>query len=248
MGTPVGTVLSLCPLSAGRAGSKLRARPRESRHPSSNQDSPHLIHVCLWRSGTPPWRTQPSLFLALWTPCSLTLAQPFPSLGLFSLWDLEGKTETRQPGQLRPNTQSVLNDCALNLKAPDDILGFPGGSAGKESTCHAGDLGSIPRLGRSPGEGKGYPLQYSGLENSTDYIIHGVTNLCSTTALWCSGPLWKIPHEPASSLRAIFQLPGGPRWSILKGRGSPILGGAVCKPRQDNLKGCGESPSGSGIR
>ena len=44
--------------------------------------------------------------------------------------------------------------------------GFPCGSAGKESTCNAGDLGSIPGLGRSPGEGKGYPLQYSDLENS----------------------------------------------------------------------------------
>ena len=41
------------------------------------------------------------------------------------------------------------------------------GSAGKESACYAGDLGLIPGLGRSPGEGKGYPLQYSGLENST---------------------------------------------------------------------------------
>ena len=47
-------------------------------------------------------------------------------------------------------------------------MGFPSGSAGKESACNAGDLGSIPRLGRSPGEGKGYPLQYSGLENSMD--------------------------------------------------------------------------------
>ena len=47
-------------------------------------------------------------------------------------------------------------------------LGFPCGSADKESACNAGDLGSIPGLGRSPGEGKGYPLQYSVLENSTD--------------------------------------------------------------------------------
>ena len=45
-------------------------------------------------------------------------------------------------------------------------LGFPGGSQGKESACNVGDLDSIPRLGRSPGEGKGYPLQYSGLQNS----------------------------------------------------------------------------------
>ena len=53
---------------------------------------------------------------------------------------------------------------------------FPGGSAGKESTCNARDLVLIPGLGRSPGEGNGYPLQYSGLENSMDYIVHGVTN------------------------------------------------------------------------
>ena len=47
-------------------------------------------------------------------------------------------------------------------------LGFPGGSAGKESACNAGDMGSIPGLGRSPGEGKGYPFEYSGLENFMD--------------------------------------------------------------------------------
>ena len=53
--------------------------------------------------------------------------------------------------------------------------GFPCGSAGKESACNARDLGSIPGLGRSPGEGKGYPLQYSGLEKSLHCIAHGVT-------------------------------------------------------------------------
>ena len=53
-------------------------------------------------------------------------------------------------------------------------MGFPGGSAGKESACNEGDLGSVSGLGRSPGEGKGYPLQYSGLENSMDYIVQGV--------------------------------------------------------------------------
>ena len=52
-------------------------------------------------------------------------------------------------------------------------MGFPGGSDSKESTCNKGDLGSIPGLGRSPGEGKGYPLQYSGLENSVDYSPWG---------------------------------------------------------------------------
>ena len=54
------------------------------------------------------------------------------------------------------------------------FLGFPGGPAGKESSCNMGDLGSIPRLGRSSGEGNSYPLQYSGLENSMNCIVHGV--------------------------------------------------------------------------
>ena len=63
---------------------------------------------------------------------------------------------------------------------PGIVLGFPGGSDGKESTCNAGDLGSIPRLGRSPGEGNGYPMQYSCLENSMDRgawqtTVHRVT-------------------------------------------------------------------------
>ena len=58
-------------------------------------------------------------------------------------------------------------------------MGFPGGSAGKESTCNVGNLGSIPRLERSPGEGKGYPLQCSDLENSMDRgawqaTVHGI--------------------------------------------------------------------------
>ena len=60
-----------------------------------------------------------------------------------------------------------------------NFLGFPDSSVGKESACNAGDLGSIPGSGRSPGEGKGYSLQYSGLENSMDCIrlcdtVHGL--------------------------------------------------------------------------
>ena len=61
-------------------------------------------------------------------------------------------------------------------RLPTPVLScFPCGSAGKESTCNLGDLGLIPGLGRYPGEGKAYPLQYSGLENSMDCIVHGVT-------------------------------------------------------------------------
>ena len=54
-------------------------------------------------------------------------------------------------------------------------MDFPGGSVGKESAYNAGDPGSVPVFGRSPGDGKGYPLQYSGLENSMDCIAHEVT-------------------------------------------------------------------------
>ena len=62
----------------------------------------------------------------------------------------------------------------LGLNGICHRLGFPGGSDGKESTCNVEDLGLIPGSRRSPGEGKGYPLQYSGLENPMDCIVHGV--------------------------------------------------------------------------
>ena len=56
------------------------------------------------------------------------------------------------------------------------LLGFPESSVDKEFACNAGDTGSIPGLGRSAGGGKGYPLQYSALDNSMDCIVHGVPN------------------------------------------------------------------------
>ena len=87
-------------------------------------------------------------------------------------------------------------------------LGLTCGSAGKESACNVGDLGSIPGLGRSPGEGKGYPLQYSGLESSMDCIVCGVAKsltrltdfhftFFTTSATWESHKLekWKVKEE-----------------------------------------------------
>ena len=68
---------------------------------------------------------------------------------------------------------------------------FPCDSAGKESSCNAEDLGSIPRLGRSPGEGKGYPLQYSGLENSMNCTVHGVAK----SRTWLSN--FHFTHQPS---------------------------------------------------
>ena len=66
----------------------------------------------------------------------------------------------------------LLSAC---MPLPLLVAGFPCGSAGKESACNVGDLGSIPGLGRSPGEGSGYPLQYSGLQNPMDCVGHGVS-------------------------------------------------------------------------
>ena len=66
------------------------------------------------------------------------------------------------------------------------FLDFPCGSAGKESVCNVGDLGSISGLGRSPGEGKGYPLQYSGLENSMESPWgHKESNTTEKLSLHC---------------------------------------------------------------
>ena len=79
-----------------------------------------------------------------------------------------------------------------------NIVGFPDSSVGKESTHNAGDLGLIPGLERAPVEGKGYPLQYSGLENSMDYTVHGVPKRWTLTK-------WLSQH-PNSSEQRIFYL------------------------------------------
>ena len=74
-------------------------------------------------------------------------------------------------GRVSPLCYPRMADaCSLTFNLGFCSLGFPCGSAGKESAFNEGDLGSIPGLGRSPGEGKCYPLQYSGLENSQSYL------------------------------------------------------------------------------
>ena len=87
------------------------------------------------------------------------------------------------------STMQNQNYFCTNLVIPVmlkfSIQGFPGGSGDKESSCNAGDLGLIPELRRSPGEGNSYPLQYSGLENFMDRgawqaIVHGVTESDTT--------------------------------------------------------------------
>ena len=79
--------------------------------------------------------------------------------------------------QETPVDSWVTKICWKRDRLPTPVfLGSPCGSASKWSICNVGDLGSIPRLGKSPGDEKGYGLQYSGLENSMDYIVPGVTN------------------------------------------------------------------------
>ena len=83
------------------------------------------------------------------------------------------------------------------------ILGFPGGSDGKESACNVGDLGSIPQSGRYPGEGNGYPLQYSCLESPMDRgawwaTVYGV----SKSQIWLSNWHFHSHFQPPVSLPA----------------------------------------------
>ena len=83
----------------------------------------------------------------------------------------EGQTSQRPAAER--NIEECL-DIFQVLKNTPSCRGFPGGLAGKESTCDVGDLRLIPGLGRSPGEGNNYPFRYSGLDNSMDCIVHGV--------------------------------------------------------------------------
>ena len=71
-------------------------------------------------------------------------------------------------------------------------MSFPGGSDGKDSSCNVGDLGSVPGLGRFPGEGNGYLLQYSGLEKSVDCIVHGIAKSRTWLSDFHFG--WKKAH------------------------------------------------------
>ena len=86
-------------------------------------------------------------------------------------------------------TQNPPNILQLHVSVQPECFSFiskgvcPCGSVDKESACNARDLGSIPGLGRSPGEGKGYLLQYSGLENSMDYSPWGCKELDTTERL-----------------------------------------------------------------
>ena len=108
----------------------------------------------------------------------------------------------------------------------------PCGSASKESACNVGDLGSIPGLGRSPGEGKGYPPQYSGLQNSMDCIVHGIAK--SPTRL---GDFHSLPYLPVSSALSlpILAMPNALSCNLTKAPKATLL--LANPPRQLELEG-----------
>ena len=93
------------------------------------------------------------------------------------------------------------------------LLGFPCGSAGKESACRVEDLGLIPGLWRFPGGGKGYPLRYSGLENSMYYIAHGAS----------------LVTQMVKGLPAIQEIPGLGIYSG-EGNGNPLQQSCLGNP------------------
>ena len=99
--------------------------------------------------------------------------------------------------------------------------GFPGSSAGKASACNVGDLGSIPGSGRSPGEGKGYPLQYCGLENSMDYVVHGVAKSWTQLSDFQILPGGSDGEVSAYNAGDLGSIPGSGR-SPRKGNGNPF--------------------------
>ena len=107
----------------------------------------------------------------------------------------------------RPLLQSCLMGPPHNLNIAylarswihlSSVWGFTDSSVGKEYACNVGDLGLIPGLGRSPGEGKSYPLQYSGLENSVDCVVNGVTK----SQTWLSDFHFQVQFSNAWSHRS----------------------------------------------
>ena len=148
------------------------------------------MHMCVW-GGVACWNERrnvraPTCGLVLCFSCSCAeLATPF-ILGQFAetvvckpvqLWTMPGFILWPLKGICVPSIK-ILVSWTLSVWSLAIIRWFGGlltdSSVGKESACNVGDLGLIPGLRRCPGEGKGYPLQYSGLENSMDCIVHGV--------------------------------------------------------------------------
>ena len=117
--------------------------------------------------------------------------------------------------------------------------GFPDSSIGKESTCNAGGPCSVPGLGRSPGKGKGYLLQYSGLENSMDCIVHGVAKSQTQLSDFHVRILWFKSHLPRCTMLPTLvwvctlpaSLPQGTSWvPLFPGQSPPNMPSLTSNP------------------
>ena len=95
--------------------------------------------------------------------------------GGLACWSPRGHSQTRLSNwiELKMTFPPKNKINKIKMTFPHSFWGFPHSSIGKESACNAGDPGLIPELGKSAGEGIGYPLKYSGLENSMNCIVHG---------------------------------------------------------------------------
>ena len=102
------------------------------------------------------------------------------------------------------NIERITTNVGKYLTKASYSQGFPGGSDGKESACSVGDLSSIPGLGRSPGEGKGYPLQYSGLENPMDCIVHVFTKSQTRLSNYAQNTILLPNRKSKGKLSIIF--------------------------------------------
>ena len=130
---------------------------------------PVILHIHPARASSPP-RTLHGILMIL-SPCLILKNAKFLMTGICFVRIAWAEFHHHPTPSLY-----CLYFSGDNIKSKSALLsGFPCGLAYKESAYNEGDLGLIPGLGRRPGEGKGYPLQYSVLENSMDCIVHGVS-------------------------------------------------------------------------
>ena len=158
-------------------GNAIYESPAESYHGKTDLVFKHLVLRSIWNSKC----TKPSnafeggFLLKSWRLSSLASGSRSGHLTWGSQCDVSTQ---KPPGPSRPEhleDLGWLQEWLSSVFCPKHFRAPLGGSAGRESASSTGDLGSISGLGRSPGEGKGSPLQYSGLENPMDCTVHETT-------------------------------------------------------------------------
>ena len=138
-----------------------------------------IIHLQSWALVVALWCTASSTWKSVWKlEMKVVASRIIPRIEKLCLTQQGSHVLVSDCGHLKLKLQCFISIyvhifCHFYIN-PYTYLGFPGGSVCKESACNVGDLGSIAGLGRSPGEGNWLPTPCSGLENSMDWIVHGV--------------------------------------------------------------------------